>query len=122
MRRWYAATIVWAMASGHASGQVTNPTAISFDHADYAGIDHYVVGYFSDASAAVPIQEGTLPKPTTCTPCGGPLPSRPTSFSTYYAAVRAVARAADGALVTSVWSNRVPFVRAPAAPVVLAVN
>lgn len=90
-----------------------NPTTVAFDHADYASTDHYVLGYFASATAAAPVQEATLPKPASCTPCSGALVSRPTAFQNWWVAARAVA----GGL-TSPWSNRVPFDRVPVAPVI----
>lgn len=89
-----------------------NPTTVAFDHADYAGIDAYVLGYFSSATATAPVQEAPLPKPAGCSPCSGALASRPTAFNLWFVGVRAVAGS-----VTSPWSNLVPFVRSPVAPI-----
>ena len=94
----------------HAQNPV-NPTQIEFDHADYATTDNYEVGYFTSATAAAPLQSGTLAKPTTCNPCSGTLPSRPTAFGSYWIAVRAIA-----GTFQSPWSNYVPFDRRPVAP------
>lgn len=119
MRRFL---LLFLLIGTSASAQVVNPGNLSFDSADHALVDHYVVGYFTSATAAAPLQEGQLTKPGTCAPCQGALPSRPTAFGGYWAAVRAVARATDGTTVSSVWSNRVPFDRTPVAPVVLGLN
>ena len=94
-----------------------NPTSVTFDHADYAGTDSYVLGYFSSAAAAAPVQEANIPKPAAACPCSSVLVSRPSTFQVWFVGVRAVA----GAL-TSPWSNLAPFVRSPVAPVVTAVK
>jgi hypothetical protein len=99
-----------------AGAQTINPTNLDFDHPDFAQTDAYEVGYFSAVAAAAPVQTATLAKPASCAPCTGALPSRPTAFGNWWVAVRANAGGASP--VTSEWSNRVPFVRAPVAPVV----
>lgn len=88
-----------------------NPTALTFDHTDFAATDSYVVGYFSSATATTPVQEAPLPKPASCSPCSGSLPSRPSAFQAWWVAVRAVA-----GTMTSGWSNYSPFMRVPVAP------
>lgn len=99
------------LLAASATAQVTNPRTIDFDHEDFAAVDGFVVGYFANPTATAPVQEAAFPKPATCAPCSGALPSRPTAFRTWYVAVRAVA--GD---VSSEWSERVPFVRAPEPP------
>lgn len=94
-----------------------NPTQVAFDHVDYTGTDSYVLGYFSGESTAAPVQEASLAKPSSCAPCTGTLESRPVAFGTWWVAVRAVAGE-----TSSPWSNRVPFLRVPVAPVVRGVS
>lgn len=91
-----------------------NPTAIAFDHTDFAGIADYTIGYFADATAATPVQFVTLPKPATCSPCSGPLLSRPNTFQTWFVAMRANGTLAGPPF--SAWSVRIPFDRSPLAP------
>ena len=105
------------LAAPAAAQPPVNPTSVTFDHADYAGTDSYMLGYFSSATAAAPVQEAALPKPTSCAPCTGTLVSRPTAFQSWWVAVRAVAGG-----VSSAWSNRVPFDRGPVAPVITGVQ
>lgn len=91
-----------------------NPSAITFDHVDFAATADYSVGYFADAVAVTPVQFATLPKPATCAPCSGPLVSRPNTFQTWYVGVRANGTLAGPPF--SAWSVRVPFDRSPLAP------
>lgn len=98
--------VVWAQ-------NPVNPGIATFDHVDFAATDAYEVGYFATAAAVDPVQQGTMPKPTSCNPCEGPLPSRPAQFQTWWVAVRAVAGS-----TRSEWSNRVPFDRRLAVPTV----
>ena len=109
----FVAAIVIFGSAVRASAQtpIPNPTQITFDHLDFAQTSSYEVGYFASATATVPVQSGTLPKPASCSPCTGPLPSRPTAFQSWWAGVRAVA-----GTTTSAWSALVPFVRVPLAP------
>ena len=102
-----------------ASAQIVqNPTTIQFTHADFATVDSYTVGYFSSASATAPVQTAVFPKPGTCAPCAGPLPSRPTAYQTWYVGVQAVA-----GTVTSAWSAPlVPFGSVPVAPANIVVK
>lgn len=98
----------------------SNPTAVEFDHPDFAQTDQYELGYFTAPAAAVPVQTATIAKPATCAPCTVPLASRPTQFATWWVAVRGLAGGATP--VTSPWSNLVPFDRRPVAPTVRAVR
>jgi hypothetical protein len=94
-----------------------NPTRIAFDHEDFAITDSYVLGYFSSATSPAPVQEAALAKPASCSPCIGPLVSRPTQFGTWYVGVKAVAGTA-----MSEWSVLIPFARLPLAPVIRSVS
>lgn len=101
-----------ALASLASAQTVVNPVSATWDSADHAGVESYVIGYFAGPTTAAPVQEAPVAKPATCAPCAASiLASRPTAFQVWYGAVRAVA----GAL-TSPWSNRVPFERSPSAP------
>lgn len=111
MRRLILSAVFVVAGVGLADAQVVNPTQMEFDHADFAQTDSYMVGYFTSATATAPIQEAPFAKPSTCAPCAGVLPSRPTAFGAYWVAVRAVA-----GTVSSLWSNREPFQRTPVAP------
>lgn len=118
--------IIWAILAvlalaGVADAQTpVNPTQFAFDHVDFAQTDQYEVGYFSTATATAPVQTANFAKPAACNPCQGALPSRPTQFGNWWLGVRAVIGGASP--VTSPWSNIVPFVRAPVAPVVRGVS
>lgn len=110
----HALVVLFVLSAAAASAQqpVVNPTNVAFDHNDFAGVDSYVLGYFSSATAAAPVQEAAVSKPANCSPCVvSMLPSRPTAFQNWWVGVRAVAGA-----VSSPWSNLAPFVRSPAAP------
>ncbi len=111
MRLWYLAIGLLLLGALMGAQAPTNPTTIEFAHAFYAVVDRYVLGYFASADAPAPVQEADFPKPASCAPCAGPLVSRPTAFQTWYVGVRAVA-----GTTSSVWSDRVPFLRAPLAP------
>lgn len=102
-----------------------NPTQWSADYpaADFTGIDGFVVGYFSSATAQTPVQQSaTMSKASGCAvsltdptlqSCTEPLSSRPTAFQTWYVGIKAVA-----GTVSSAWSSPlVPFDRVPAPPV-----
>lgn len=103
---------VLLLLAAPASAQTVNPTTVAFDHADYAGTDSYSIGYFSSATATAPVQEAAFPKPGSCSPCTGALPSRPSAFQVWYVGARAVA-----GTLTSAWSAPlVPFQRVPVAP------
>ena len=95
-----------------ANAQVANPTTIIFDHSDFAITTSYSVGYFSSLTSTTPVQEATFNKPSTCNPCTGLLPSRPTAFQTWYVGVRAISGTS-----TSAWSAPlIPFVRVVETP------
>lgn len=95
-----------------AQNPVVNPTTVIFDDPDFAQTQSYSIGYFSTATATTPVQEATMAKPSSCTPCAGPLPSRPANYQTWWVRVKSQ----TGTSVTSAWSDPVPFVRAPATP------
>ena len=117
MKAVLVALLLLVAVPAAAQQPVANPTRIEFNHTDHAQTDSYVVGYYTSDTAPAPLQESPLPKPATCAPCAGLLPSRPTAFGLYWVAVRAVA----GAL-SSAWSNRVPFDRVPVEPTALVVR
>jgi hypothetical protein len=94
-----------------------NPTTIQFDSPDHAIVTSYIVGYFSSAISTVPVQEATLIKPGTCSPCSGNLPSRPSAFQNWWVGVKAIAGTAS-----SPYSVTVPFVRQLEPPVNVKVN
>ena len=104
------------LAPGVVHAQTVNPTAVDFDHVDFAQTDQYEIGYFSSATAAAPVQTATLAKPATCSPCTSALPARPSQFGNWWVGIRAAAGGASP--VVSDWSNKAPFVRAPVAPAV----
>lgn len=111
MARFALALALTLYASIASAQTIVNPNGLDFDHADYAGTASYVLGYFASATAASPVQEAPVTKPGSCAPCSVPLASRPTAFQPWWVGVRAVAGS-----MSSVWSEKVPFDRAPLAP------
>lgn len=122
MRVSLIVTFVLMAACAHAQ-TVINPTQIQFTHADFAWAQSYNVGYFSSLSAPSPVQVGTLAKPSSCSPCSGLLPSRPTAFQTWYVAVQGVGVDVNNQVLLTAWSSPyVPFVSAPLSPTAVVVK
>lgn len=122
-----AALLVLACVAvvGPASAQTSNPTLVTWDHADYASAQRYEGGYFAltvrpdntcdlvGAPATAPTAVDSWARPTTTTGVGmsATLSARP--IGCYVLRVRAL----DTSGLYSDWSEPSdPFVRRPATP------
>lgn len=102
------------IASGASAQTVTNPTGVMFTaSADHATVTAYSLGFYA-TGATSPVQEVNLGKgtPDAQNVISASIDSKPLSFGTYTARVRAIAGTA-----TSAWSpDSNPFSRTPLAP------
>ena len=124
------AALAWSATSATAQ-VVEKPSAVTWDHADFATATSYVFGYFllpvnpdgtcnaSAQPAADPYMQDTFAKPSTTSGLGmtALLVAKP--IGCYVAKMKAV----DASGLTSVWSDVTgPFVFRPAAPVPRAIK
>lgn len=125
---WLALALMAAgllLLSGAAGAQTVNPSAVTFDHVDYATAAHYDAGYFAllvkadgtcdllSTPGASPTVTDNLGKPVTSTGVGmsAPLTARP--IGCYVLKVRVL----DVSGLYSDWSaSSDPFWRKPAVP------
>jgi hypothetical protein len=114
-----AAILVILCATGVQAQQVSNPDTVTFTSTDHATITEYRIGYFLPGAAS-PVQEASIGTGTV-TGTGDIeciINTRPLTFGTYTAKVRAVAGE-----YSSAWSDpSAPFLRVPQTPAGLVVR